>query len=84
LRHGLQWCDPPLELGYGSGITCWRRLRRWQALGVWAMLHQVIVNWLGVEEIDHEPGMVWPILNQRTALPNLLDLVDTSQKRRGR
>jgi len=22
------------KLGFGSGMTCWRRLRDWQALGV--------------------------------------------------
>ncbi len=47
LRHGLRWCDLPQELGYGSGVTCWRRLRQWQALGIWAVLHQVVLNWLG-------------------------------------
>ena len=47
LRHGLRWGDLPQELGYGSGVTCWRRLRHWQALGIWAMLHQVVLNWLG-------------------------------------
>ena len=53
LRHGLPWCDLPLELGYGSGITCWRRLRQWQALGIWVMLYQVILNWLGdVDAVD--------------------------------
>jgi transposase len=36
LRHGLRWRDLPVELGCGSGVTCWRRLRRWQALGVWS------------------------------------------------
>jgi transposase len=25
----------PAELGYGSGMTCWRRLRDWQRAGVW-------------------------------------------------
>ena len=54
LRHGLRWCDLPLELGYGSGVTCWRRLRQWHALGIWTMLHQVILNWLG--EVD---GVDW-------------------------
>ncbi|MCX4909181.1 hypothetical protein [Streptomyces sp. NBC_00878] len=24
----------PLELGFGSGQTCWRRLGRWQKTGV--------------------------------------------------
>src|SRR5919199_1518175 len=47
LRHGLRWRDLPLELGYGSGVTCWRRLRRWQALGVWAGVHRTLLNWLG-------------------------------------
>jgi transposase len=53
LRHGLRWRDLPLELGYGSGSTCWRRLRQWQALGVWRQVHRVILNWLGdVDAID--------------------------------
>src|SRR5918911_1582392 len=53
LRHGLRWCDLPRELGYGSGVTCWRRLRQWQALGIWTMLHQVVLNWLGdLDAID--------------------------------
>jgi transposase len=47
LRHGLRWGDLPQALGYGSGITCWRRLRQWQALGIWATVHQVVLNWLG-------------------------------------
>ena len=47
LRHGLRWGDLPQELGYGSGVTCWRRLRHWQELGIWATLHQVVLNWLG-------------------------------------
>jgi transposase len=28
-------------------VTCWRRPRRWQALGVWAGVHQTLLNWLG-------------------------------------
>jgi transposase len=47
LRHGLRWADLPQQLGYGSGVTCWRRLRQWQELGIWAMVHQVVLNWLG-------------------------------------
>ena len=53
LRHGLRWGDLPQALGYGSGVTCWRRLRLWQELGIWTMLHQVVLNWLGdVDGID--------------------------------
>jgi transposase len=47
LRHGLRWRDLPQELGYGSGVTCWRRLRQWQAAGVWAAVHRTLLNWLG-------------------------------------
>ncbi len=43
LRTGVPWADLPMELGYGSGMTCWRRLRDWQAAGVWHRLHQVLL-----------------------------------------
>jgi transposase len=42
LRHGLRWRDLPRALGYGSGATCWRRLRRWQELGVWEAVHHTL------------------------------------------
>ncbi len=35
LRTGIAWEEFPQELGFGSGMTCWRRLRDWQAAGVW-------------------------------------------------
>jgi len=30
LRSGIPWNMMPTEIGYGSGVTCWRRLREWQ------------------------------------------------------
>jgi transposase len=39
LHTGIPWEDLPQELGFGSGMTCWRRLRDWQAAGVWDKLH---------------------------------------------
>ena len=30
----------PQELGYGSGMTCWRRLKEWQQAGVFQTLHE--------------------------------------------
>ncbi len=30
LHTGIAWEDLPREYGYGSGVTCWRRLRTWQ------------------------------------------------------
>jgi transposase len=47
LRTGIPWELQPQELGCGSGMTCWRRLRDWQAAGVWHRLHQVLLDRLG-------------------------------------
>lgn len=43
LRTGMSWQDLPAELGYGSGTTCWRRLRDWQKAGVWDRVHQTLL-----------------------------------------
>lgn len=37
------WAKLPEELGCGSGVTCWRRLRDWQAAGVWERLFQTLL-----------------------------------------
>ncbi|HEX4116343.1 MAG TPA: transposase, partial [Solirubrobacteraceae bacterium] len=29
LKTGIPWEDLPQEMGCGSGMTCWRRLRDW-------------------------------------------------------
>jgi transposase len=53
LRSGIPWEMLPQELGCGSGMTCWRRLRAWQAAGVWERLHQVLLDRLGqADQID--------------------------------
>jgi transposase len=44
LRTGIAWKDLATELGWGSGVTCWRRLRDWQRRGVWRKLHQVMLE----------------------------------------
>jgi transposase len=49
LRTGCPWRLLPKALGCGSGSTCWRRLRDWQAAGVWERLHERLLNWLGDE-----------------------------------
>jgi transposase len=43
LRSGIPWEMLPAEMGYGSGVTCWRRLRDWQAAGVWERLHRELL-----------------------------------------
>ena len=48
LRTGVPWrLLPTRELGCGSPITCWRRLRDWQRAGVWQRLHQLLLDQLG-------------------------------------
>jgi transposase len=44
LKTGSQWEDLPQEMGCGSGMTCWRRLRDWHAAGVWRGLHRVLLH----------------------------------------
>src|SRR3954464_1410988 len=43
LHTGISWPHLPLELGFGSGVTCWRRLDEWQKAGVWERLHEVLL-----------------------------------------
>lgn len=44
LRSGIPWEMLPLEMGCGSGITCWRRLQDWQEAGVWSRLHHELLR----------------------------------------
>lgn len=43
LHTGIRWEFLPRELGFGSGMTCWRRLRDWHKAGVWDALHQALL-----------------------------------------
>jgi transposase len=46
LRTGIPWAALPLEMGCGSGVSCWRRLVAWQRAGVWTKLHQALLTHL--------------------------------------
>lgn len=53
LTTGIPWEHLPAEMGCGSGMTCWRRLRDWQDAGVWDRLHQVLLAKLNAaDKID--------------------------------
>src|SRR5215213_8451101 len=55
LKSGIPWEMLPQEMGCGSGMTCWRRLKEWHEAGVWAELHRVLLDRLGkADEIDWE------------------------------
>jgi transposase len=43
LHTGIAWGHLPPQLGFGSGITCWRRLDEWQRAGVWEKLHALLL-----------------------------------------
>jgi transposase len=52
LKTGIGWNDLPSEIGV-SGPTCWRRLRDWQAAGVWGRLfEQLLAELNGQGRID--------------------------------
>jgi len=59
LRSGIPWEMLPREMGCGSGMTCWRRLREWHEAGIWQLIHFVILDWLArFERIDWSRAVV--------------------------
>ena len=53
LKTGLPWEYLPAEMGCGSGMSCWRRLRDWQEAGAWAAPHRVLLERLhGAGQLD--------------------------------
>src|ERR671937_856769 len=43
LYTGIAWRHLPLELGFGGGSTCYRRMVEWQRAGVWERLHELLL-----------------------------------------
>jgi transposase len=55
LKSGIPWEMLPQEMGCGSGMTCWRRLKEWHEAGVWEHLHRILLDRLGkADKIDRE------------------------------
>src|SRR5215210_2561245 len=55
LKSGIPWEMLPKEMGCGSGMSCWRRLKEWQEAGVWERLHQKLLDRLGeADQIEWE------------------------------
>jgi transposase len=44
LKTGIPWEYLPREMGCGSGMTCWRRLRDWHHAGVFKRLHRRLLG----------------------------------------
>jgi transposase len=54
LKTGIGWEDLPAEMGCGSGMTCWRRLRDWQLDDTWDKIHAVLL-----ERLDEAGRIDW-------------------------
>jgi transposase len=50
LRTGIPWEYLPQEMGCGSGMTCWRRLRDWQQAGTWERILHLLQDKLGLAD----------------------------------
>ena len=59
LKSGCPWEYLPQEMGCGSGMTCWRRLRDWQELGIWLKIWTLLLDALGkADAIDWTAGVL--------------------------
>jgi transposase len=46
----IPWEMLSQEMGGGSGMSCWRRLRDWQERDIWRLLHFILLDWLAVTD----------------------------------
>ncbi len=59
LHTGIAWEHLPQEPGFGSGMTCWRRLAEWTEAGVRPRLHAVLLAKLrGANALDFSRAVV--------------------------
>ncbi|GIH96308.1 hypothetical protein Psi01_69380 [Planobispora siamensis] len=59
LYTGIPWEFLPQELGFGSGMTCWRRLRDWHQAGVWQALHELLLAQLhAADRLDWSKAVI--------------------------
>jgi transposase len=75
LRTGIPWQALPIEMGCGSGSTCWRRFTAWTRLKVWSQLHAILLNVLGkagavnLERAVMDSASVRAVFGGRTPVP---------------
>nr|BBM95969.1 IS1647-like transposase [Streptomyces sp.] len=59
LHTGIRWEYLPRDLGFGSGMTCRRRLRDWNEAGVWDRPHQLLLNKLrSMNQLDWSRAVI--------------------------
>lgn len=54
LATGIPWERLPTGLGFGSGMTCLRRLRRWQRDGKWTTVRDILIA-----HLPHADRIAW-------------------------
>lgn len=59
LYTAIPWEFLPQELGFGSGMTCWRRLAEWHEAGVWQRLHELLLTELhAADKLDWSKAVI--------------------------
>jgi transposase len=59
LYTGIPWEFLPQELGFGSGMTCRRRLRDWHQAGVWEKPHhQLLAELQAADKLDWSMAVI--------------------------
>ena len=59
LHTGIAWEFLPQQLGFGSGMTCWRRLAEWHEAGVWQRLHELLLAELhAADKLDWSKAVI--------------------------
>lgn len=59
LKTGITWRELPREVAGCSGVTCWRRLRDWTEAGVFAAIHELLLEQLRVlDRLDLDTTVV--------------------------
>src|SRR5256714_10826263 len=59
LYTAIPWEFLPQELGFGSGMTCWRRLAQWHEAGVWQRLHELLLAELNAaDKLDWSKAVI--------------------------
>ncbi|GIV97890.1 MAG: transposase [Herpetosiphonaceae bacterium] len=74
LGTGIAWDMLPSELGCGSGMTCWRRLRSWQQDGTWNRIVEILLSY--VEEGEEHRALRIALERAGLRLPDKAGLVD--------
>jgi transposase len=75
LKTGIPWQALPIEMGCGSGSTCWRRFAAWTRLAVWSKLHALLLTALGkagainLERAVIDSASVRAVFGGRTPVP---------------